>query len=138
MTASNAPHQESSWLLVNAASSPPVPVPVAPVEAKPLDQGDSPSQAAPAEVHPEGARGGAVRSESQAAVSAPAEAPNLASLASPNNAPQPPSSDMLLPLGVGGVMSAVLALLGFRTFTSRKRRGGETGEPDEPGCVSAS
>jgi D-alanyl-D-alanine carboxypeptidase len=119
-----------SWLLVNAASSPPVPVPAPPAESKPMAEGGGTSSAAPADVHPDGAQGGAVRSEGQAAVSAPSDAANTVPVASLQAAPPPPPSDMFLPFGVGSVLCAILALLGFRTFASRRRRAAEADEPD--------
>ncbi|HET9495885.1 MAG TPA: D-alanyl-D-alanine carboxypeptidase family protein [Chloroflexia bacterium] len=100
-----------SWLLVNAASSPPVPVPV----VMPMAEGGG---AAPAvQQHPEGAQGGAVRSISQPERAAQAEPLR----AVPTTSAPTSSSGLLLPLSLGAAVFVGLAAVGIRRLTSRKR-----------------
>ena len=114
-----------SWLLVNAASAPPVPVPAPAAGEKLLaEDGEAPTQM---QTQPEGAQGGSVRSSGQPADDAPEEP--LRAL--PSAAPPPSSSGMLLPLGVGFAVCTVLALVGFRTFAARRRWASAVVEPPE-------
>jgi D-alanyl-D-alanine carboxypeptidase len=100
-----------SWLLVNAASAPPVPVPA----EKPLAEGGG---ALPQiEQQPQGARGGAVRSVGQPEAPMSEEPLRAVPGASATTSP----SGLLLPLGAGSVVFAALVVFGFRRLVSRRR-----------------
>jgi D-alanyl-D-alanine carboxypeptidase len=112
-----------SWLLVNAASAPPVPVPAAAV--KPMAEGGgvpAPDTGSSAIERPQGSKGGAVHSLSQPAAAAPSEP--LRAL--PSAAAPQPGDGLLLPVGVGGMASVVFALLSFRAFSARRKRDSTT------------
>lgn len=112
-----------SWLLVNAASSPPVPVPA----QQPLAEGGgAPARTEPL-AQPVGSQGGAARSSDHPVVDAPQEPLRAA----PSASAQPSLPAMLAPVGVGGAVFMLLAVFGLRTFVGRRRRAAEAIEPVE-------
>jgi D-alanyl-D-alanine carboxypeptidase (penicillin-binding protein 5/6) len=110
-----------SWLLVNAASAPPVPVPA----AVPIAEGGG--TAPVVENHPQGAQGGAVRSVSQPETATAGEPLR----AVPSTPPQTGPSGWLLPFGVGSAVIAALAVFGVRRLVSRGRHLSDPAEPAE-------